>query len=83
MSKILALGGKKPRIIVRVWIESENLGGSVGDVDGANDVVVWKGMEGFTVNMSQTRQALRAMISYHYDPPRPLSKLEDTHLAAH
>ena len=43
MSKILALGCKKPWIIVSVWIESGNLGGSGGDVD-----VVWKGMEGFT-----------------------------------
>jgi hypothetical protein len=29
-------------------IPSNDLGGSGGDIDRANDVVVWKGMKGFT-----------------------------------
>ena len=58
MSKIFALGCKKSWISVgTVEIENANLlllitsydlGSSGGDIDRANDVVVWKGMEGFT-----------------------------------
>jgi len=58
MGKIFALGCKKTWISVgTVEIEdanllflvaSYNLGSDGGDIDGANDVVVWKGMEGFT-----------------------------------
>jgi len=58
VGKIFALGDKKTWIGVGtveiedanllLLIASNNLGGGTGYVDGANDVVVWKGMEGFT-----------------------------------
>jgi len=58
MGKVFAPGCKKTWISVRtvevkdanllLLVASCNLGSGGGDVDGANDVVVWKGMEGFT-----------------------------------
>jgi len=58
MGNVFAQGCKKTWISVGtveiedanflLLIASYNLGGGRGGVDGANDVVVWKGMEGFT-----------------------------------